>query len=152
MLVWGKATARECDSMRKFNNHITVMYLAFLGVSGFAGCAEDDSKPDTPPEQMTAASKAKTKDDKGAAAGSGAGAMVAPGDQIGASAVAPPGDCAEGFACTRVLFPENERVCMKPGDTLAPSCDDKGQCPGLPNADCIDTGTTGKLCTQFCKV
>jgi hypothetical protein len=144
-IAWRKLNAGESDSMQNIKRHITLMCLAAVGL-GLAGCGSDD-KSSADSSTKTAAST-MTK----AAAGSNASQMVAPGDQIGASALAPQGDCPKGYACTRVLFPANERVCMKPGEALAPNCNDKGQCPDMPNADCVDTGTTGKICTQFCKV
>lgn len=130
--------------MTKLTSKCAAVCLLALGLT-LTGCAKDE---DSGEATSTAASTAM----KPAAAGSSASAPVAPGDQIGASTSAPQGDCPEGFACTRVLFPENERVCMKPGETLAPACDASDKCPEVPKAECIDTGTTGKLCTQFCKV
>lgn len=136
--------------MQNLKSHITVMCLAAVGLT-FTGCSSEE-EPSEDMDTSTKMSAASSATGKGAAAGANASKMVEPGDQIGNSAAAPQGDCPEGYACTRVLFPENERVCMKPGETLAPACNDKEQCPDMPGAGCVDTGTAGKLCTQFCKV
>lgn len=133
--------------MQNLKSHITVMCLAAVGLT-FSGCSSEEE----PSQETETSMKASSSTSKSAAAGSAASKMVAPGDQIGASSDAPQGDCPKGYACTRVLFPENERICMKPGEALAPACDDKDQCPDMPEAACIDGGTTGKLCAQFCKV
>lgn len=73
-------------------------------------------------------------------------------EPIGSTASSPQGDCPDGYVCTRVVFPENSRVCMKPGEILAPACGPEGACPGLPRAECVDAGPGGLVCTQFCSV
>src|SRR5687768_7058881 len=119
----------ERAQMRSFLEQLAVACLVAAGLAS-NGCGQGDGGADTATQQMQATMT------KAAAAGAAASATLAPGDQLGASAAAPQGDCPEGLACTRVLFPENERVCMKPGEMFAPACTADDKCPDVPKAEC----------------
>jgi hypothetical protein len=51
-----------------------------------------------------------------------------------------------------VVFPVGSRLCLKRGDSFAPSCDTSDKCPDLPMANCADPGLGTKVCSQFCEV
>ena len=133
--------------MRTQISHTLLLHVAVVGFACLSACGHDDTSTSTNPMKAAAGAMSSASQ-----AGVSGGSAINPDDQVGSSATAPQGDCPDGFGCTKVVYPAGSRLCLKRGESFAPSCDGTGKCPDLPMADCADPGLGTKVCSQFCNV
>lgn len=123
------------------------MHVAALSFACSAACGHADTENIQNP--MKAAAGATSSSVQAGASGGSPHASI---DDVGTSATSPQGTCPDGFGCARVVYPTGSRLCLKRGESFAPSCDVTGKCPDLPMAECTDPGLGTKVCSEFCEV
>ncbi len=133
--------------MRSQTTQMLLMHVAALSFACLAACEHDDTANIQNPMKVAAGSTSSSVQ-----AGASGGSPQASIDEVGSSATSPRGTCPDGFGCTRVVYPTGSRLCLKRGESFAPSCDVTGKCPDLPMAECTDPGLGTKVCSQFCEV
>lgn len=132
---------------------LALSLLCILAVAAFSACGDDEMQETESHDVNESSADSKAGAAARGAAGSSGGSSGSDANELGMSDTAPRGTCPEGFACTRVIFPENSRACLEPGELFAPECEAQVDCEEkLPGSTCMAAPTIGQVCTLYCTI